>query len=558
MQAGGEDVTRGSVRLIVDGRPAGDPVRLGDSGEAVLAAGNLAEGTHDIEAIYGGADGYIGSKVEVTRQVANATVVEGRSFCNTGPVALSGAEGPRYPSTVDVSRLKGLVSRVRVRLRGLSLSAPVDLGMMLAAPHGGRNVVLLGGAGGDAAVQDLTVSLDDDAAAPVSSSSIRSGSFRPTINQTPLFGARAPHPSSTSQLSQLDGIDPNGTWSLWAVDGSTAASGSLSGGWCVSVESLIPTRTTVVSKGEPIAGEPVTFTAAVTAAGEPVVDGSVRLRDADGAILGDSAEVGTDGSATFVVDSLAAGAHEIVAAYSGTREHAASNGEVFPIVRPVANAGGPYRIAVGDALVLDGSKCSPGAVYDWDLDGDGSFDDASGSSPSVSWADLQALGVRARPARYAVTVRVAAGTGTLEYAKTTLDVSAEPMPTPGPIRILSTASDNSAPVDAPVTVHLLPTGLSSAPGSTLTYTVDWGDGSPVQTVDGAGEAVVSHIFTRPGQHQVRYTVTDRRTGGQHQCPSRCRSGRGRRRCRRRTLLPQRPIPYLEADSVQPRSRRAHR
>ena len=114
VQAGAEHVTRGSVRLIVDGRPAGDPVRLGYSGEAVLAAGNLAEGTHDIEAIYSGSGGYLGSKLEVTRHIANATVVEGRSSVNAGPGRPAGRSGssaiPR-PLTSQGSRAWSAGSR---------------------------------------------------------------------------------------------------------------------------------------------------------------------------------------------------------------------------------------------------------------------------------------------------------------------------------------------------------------------------------------------------------------------------------------------------------------
>ena len=57
----------------------------------------------------------------------------------------------------------------------------------------------------------------------------------------------------------------------------------------------------------------------------------------------------------------------------------------------VADAAGPYSIAEGDDLALDASATTagPAAVYEWDLDGDGAFDDATGPN----------AGTDARPTR---------------------------------------------------------------------------------------------------------------------------------------------------------------
>ena len=74
---------------------------------------------------------------------------------------------------------------------------------------------------------------------------------------------------------------------------------------------------------------------------------------------------------------------------------------------PVASPGGGntgYLIRAGDSLVLDAS----GSIdlenlplsYSWDLNGDGVFGDATGVSPTVTWSQLQALGIT--PARHPV------------------------------------------------------------------------------------------------------------------------------------------------------------
>ena len=80
-------------------------------------------------------------------------------------------------------------------------------------------------------------------------------------------------------------------------------------------------------------------------------------------------------------------------------------------VAPTADAGGPYTIAEGESLVLAGSGSDVSTAdaviltYSWDLNNDGTFGDATGAAPTVSWADLQALGLD-DDGSYTVTLRV--------------------------------------------------------------------------------------------------------------------------------------------------------
>ncbi|MDQ3065847.1 MAG: PKD domain-containing protein, partial [Actinomycetota bacterium] len=58
---------------------------------------------------------------------------------------------------------------------------------------------------------------------------------------------------------------------------------------------------------------------------------------------------------------------------------------------PIAIAGGPYTASAGAPVTLDGSGSAvyPGrtvASYEWDLDGDGVFDDATGATPATTFA----------------------------------------------------------------------------------------------------------------------------------------------------------------------------
>lgn len=69
------------------------------------------------------------------------------------------------------------------------------------------------------------------------------------------------------------------------------------------------------------------------------------------------------------------------------------------LANPVADAGGPYFLSnpATDTLQLDGSASLPSGaetitLWEWDLDNDGNFDDATGVSPAaISFSDLQSV-----------------------------------------------------------------------------------------------------------------------------------------------------------------------
>ena len=131
---------------------------------------------------------------------------------------------------------------------------------------------------------------------------------------------------------------------------------------------------------------------------------------------------------------------------------------------PVPSVGGPYVVDEGSSLNLDASLSSDvdgdELTFDWDINGDGIFGDASGEQPALTPSELAVLGIVDGPNTYAVTVRVSDGQ-VAETDSTTLTVN------------------NVAPHD--VTIDLIGSGGGVFPIGTLSLVGSFADYGIVDT-----------------------------------------------------------------------------
>jgi hypothetical protein len=170
---------------------------------------------------------------------------------------------------------------------------------------------------------------------------------------------------------------------------------------------------------------------------------------------------------------------------------------------PTANAGGPYVIAEGDSLtVTAGPSVDPEGfplTYAWDIDGDGQFDDASGSSATLTWAQLGALSIPINDsAARTVALRVTDAGGNSTTATASLTINE----TPPTIIVTGSVYTTSG---ALYTINLAATD----PGDdTITsWHINWGDGT-IQTVAGTS-STASHTYSVPGgTRSITLTGTD--------------------------------------------------
>lgn len=181
---------------------------------------------------------------------------------------------------------------------------------------------------------------------------------------------------------------------------------------------------------------------------------------------------------------------------------------------PVADAGGPYTVAEGGNVTLDADQSSDPdgdtLTYSWDLNGDGAFGDATGVNPTLTWAQLEALGLSDGPAAISnVTVRVDDGHGHTVISPAT-GLTIENVPPQGSI---SGGQSLGGSPGQPLSVTFSasdPSPQDQAAG--FSFAIDWGDGSGVQTVKGTSPQAVSHTYSGVGVYRISMTATDKDGG----------------------------------------------
>ena len=165
---------------------------------------------------------------------------------------------------------------------------------------------------------------------------------------------------------------------------------------------------------------------------------------------------------------------------------------------PDGGTGGPYLMNEGQSLTLNGSGIDLDGdilTFAWDINGDGSFNDAFGASVTLPWSQLAAIGIDGQPNPYTVTLQVSDGVS-MATASTLLSVQ-----NLAPDVILFASRTQS------VTMQEIQFDAAATDPSlvdSLTYTWNFGDGSTAAS----NLPTVNHTFSSVGSYQVSVVVTD--------------------------------------------------
>ena len=182
-------------------------------------------------------DGRIGYAVGFDGYNDYVEIADGSStFSNTGYISIpsSGSASP-YPSQITVSGVTGTVAKVTVKINDLSHTNPDDIDMLLVGPTG-QTVMLMSDQGGGGDVSGVDLTFDDSAASELPDyNQIYSGTYKPCVSAQSDYMSGAPSGPYGTVLSGFNGLDPNGTWSLYIRDDNNYNSGTIANGWELNI-----------------------------------------------------------------------------------------------------------------------------------------------------------------------------------------------------------------------------------------------------------------------------------------------------------------------------------
>jgi hypothetical protein len=150
--------------------------------------------------------------------------------------------------------------------------------------------------------------------------------------------------------------------------------------------------------------------------------------------------------------------------------------------------GTPATVAFTGADDVSAADKAAGFTFEWDADGDGTFDKGAGSI-TVPAPD----GPAAKQIKGAI---IDQNGGRREYTATLTVTNAAPK--------AAIAGPDAVPSSGATTLKLT---VSDAGDDTVSSALDWGDGT-VDTVDGTGEKTVTHTYTAPGAKTITLVPTD--------------------------------------------------
>lgn len=197
--------------------------------------------------------------------VVTVSEVLAQSFSNTTPIAIANVGGATpYPSTIEVSNLAGRIIEVTVNLNGFAHAWPADVDVLLVGPSG-QKIVVMSDVGGGTAVSGVELTLSDAATDYLPETTpLVSGTFKPTdFEAGDAFPAPAPAGTAATTLSAFNGLNADGTWSLYVNDDGPGDDGSFDGGWTLNIRTATTPQTPNVTWPNPAAityGTPLSTT----------------------------------------------------------------------------------------------------------------------------------------------------------------------------------------------------------------------------------------------------------------------------------------------------------
>ena len=160
-----------------------------------------------------------------------------QTFSVPGAITINdNAKASIYPISFSNVSMTGSISKVVVKLNGLTHTYPADLDVLLVGP-GGQKVMLMSDAGGGTDVSGITLTFDAAASAAVPSTALTTGVYLPANYDTTTDTFPTPAPASpfSTGLTAFNGTSPNGTWNVFVRDDAGADVGKIASGVTLAI-----------------------------------------------------------------------------------------------------------------------------------------------------------------------------------------------------------------------------------------------------------------------------------------------------------------------------------
>lgn len=154
-------------------------------------------------------------------------------------LALNANSSP-YPSTVSLSNLLGTITLATVTFSNYSFNGAANCASLLVSPSS-NNIALMVGAGDMSTFSNLLVTFADAGVAPPSSSVLTSGVYQCSAPEAFYsFDSPAPGRPYSTNLTEVVGESPNGTWDLYVESGNNESYSGSIGSWSLNLSLDIP------------------------------------------------------------------------------------------------------------------------------------------------------------------------------------------------------------------------------------------------------------------------------------------------------------------------------
>jgi lysophospholipase L1-like esterase/chitodextrinase len=166
-----------------------------------------------------------------------------QTVSNTGAITIgpNAQAGVPYPSEITIADMVGTITNITAQLINFSHTYTSDVEIVLQSPDATKFVMLMGDVGAATATSGVTLTFSMAAGSSLPGTALSTGTYLPTNiaygSADTSLPAPAPAMPYSIDLATFNGISPNGVWKLFVYDDGAADSGSIAGGWSITVTS---------------------------------------------------------------------------------------------------------------------------------------------------------------------------------------------------------------------------------------------------------------------------------------------------------------------------------